>query len=151
MNQTVKWLREQTANRLLDLRNLDYVVRTDSFESLLDRAVGSFRADILALCDGVSNIDPAVRSECLSALKEMLRIEGQRDVSIRDLREVARRLGVPKYSRLTKADLLSEIAMRKQNGRKQQSNCESDCSVILPSSGDTGVERDGEIIMRLQA
>lgn len=130
MKMSLNRLREQVANRLLDLRNLEYLVRTDDFEALFERANDDLRQSIFTLCDGASSIDPSIRYECATVLKEMVRTEAQRDVSMKDLRKDAQKLNVPRYSRMSKSELLSEIAVRKERNGKQQPHCQPDCGAV---------------------
>lgn len=142
MNLTI--LREKVANRLLDLRRLDYIIQSDTLEIISKDH--RFTSIISAMIDGASSLDYKIRNSCLETLKDMIQIYEKRDVSIRDLREEARKIYVPKYSRLTKSELLSEITVRK-NGRSDQSNS----GEIQQDPGSIGIERISPSVMRLQA
>lgn len=76
--------------------------------------------------------DHRLRQAGIDALKAKIRRATNRDVPLRDLRDVARDLRVRNYSRLSKRELLMEIAGAQSRKLKSDSD-----SYRRPSDGDS--------------
>lgn len=155
MNQKLASLRGRVSNLLLDARSVEHLVRQDEFASMYERASADFQQQIDELCRGALHTEQRIRLESIATLKELLRIERQGDVSIRDLREEARNLGIPKYSRMDKAQLLSAITNKRNvsNGRKfcpENLAPESDSISILGNSSGAGILGDEPLVLHIQ-
>lgn len=115
---TLNGLREHIYNRILDARRVDHLIRQPTFESAYESSCPKEREEIPGILEGCMNPDSKIREKNFDRLTAWIREKNQIDVSIRDLREKARTANIPRYSRLTKAELLSKL----NNGTPHQSD-----------------------------
>lgn|SRR4051812_10343741 len=105
-------VRQNVHSLLLDLRNLQTLVESDTFEEALCVAVEADKTRIEKSLNDCSSPVTAVRSQAMSELKEVIRRLTQDEENMRSLRAKARELRIPHYGKMIKSSLLSEIALR---------------------------------------
>lgn len=81
---------------------------------LFESSSPEVRLQIEDLCMAVRDLEQGARIEALESLRSMVRSFAEKDISIRDLREEARNLGVQRYSRMDKLELRLAVAARKK-------------------------------------
>lgn len=108
-------LRAAIYNRICDTRNLEYAIRSSSFEEAYLKSSKEDQQALEVVIEGVFDSALGVRSETLALLHSWIREKTAKDISIRDLKETARNLNISGYSRMSKSQLLSELAKRKAN------------------------------------
>lgn len=105
---TVKILRENLHFKILNLRSIERILHTESFETIYSQASDIEKksvSDVIDKCDKLL-LDQWIKKEIKNA--SMLE-----ELSMKDLREMAKNLKVPDYSMISKSSLLSEILRRK--------------------------------------
>lgn len=122
-------LRQEVQRMLLDIRNLDYTLETESFDTAYRACTNEDRADIERLIKGCMIDDARMRCSAYIALRGLIRKYNVR--GIHELRDIASLLGIKGWSRLTKEELLTAI----ERARNAQTDSES--------SGRDSVTTDG--------
>lgn len=112
--KTLKEIRQHTYRAQLNARNLNRYVLGTEFEVAFNKADESLREEITKLiCIGdLYLLSKLVRSETESNIG---------DFNIRQLRSVASKMGIVRYSFMTKSELLIEISKR-SGGDEKASN-----------------------------
>lgn len=106
--KTLKEIRHHTYRAQLNARNLNRYVLSAEFEVAFNKADESLREEFAQLiCKGdLYLLSKLVRSETESNIG---------DFNIRQLRSVASKMGIVRYSFMTKSELLIEISKRSKD------------------------------------
>lgn len=108
--ETIHTLRCAIRERLLTVRCLERLVASDEFTIAYTKADELCRSEVHQFID---TIDIAAIKKWIH--KQNIVVANYGALSLRELRVIAQKLGVPFYSRLPKASLLSEIAKYGKN------------------------------------
>lgn len=144
LNPNLKHLLGKISNLLLDIRALERLVTQEDFMDLYESSSPEGRLRIEDLCEAVRHLNQKGRLDALYILREMVKSHAGHETSIRDLKEAAARLGIPRYSRMDKLTLRLAIAARKgSNGR-------ADSREVCENKGVFGISGDVANLMHLQ-
>lgn len=112
MDDKLRAIRQAAHERVLSARTIERIVESKEFEDYLRRSLSSGRLAAEQLItsgnkDGLDAWMAACRNEFDFAA-----------LSIRELRQLGAKLGIPNFNRMSKAQLLSEIENATQDDRK---------------------------------
>lgn len=112
-------LRNEIRVRSLALRSIERITSMEEFGVAYDKASPAQRAEVIQLINGC-NKDGLVRWLDIATRPDY------DSLSLRELRIMGQRCGVPYYSRLSKAMLLSEITRYRRDGYGKEATSSPD-------------------------
>lgn len=102
-------VRGKVYNHLLDLRSLYSLVNSEIFFETYQKVPQDEKSKADEIIDRGRSIDPSLRATAIGDLRDWLRRHNHSELTIRELRDIAQRIGILHYSRLSKEKLLTEI------------------------------------------
>lgn len=107
---TLKEIRVKQHHKVLDMRSIERMINNIGFEIIFSIAESKEKDEILL---HIQNGDKGLIEEWISKQNQ----KQISQMSLRELRQYARKVGIPYYARLPKSSLLSEI---NSYGRSQE-------------------------------
>jgi hypothetical protein len=120
-------IQEQIYNEILDLRSLEHLIKSKLFRAAWDSTTEEQHNLVLIY----------IKDKQCPFIKTWIRKHNQNTLTTRELKEIAYQLGIYRYSRLSKNELLQAI-MEHENGTATGSTSNGDSSQSRSPTPDAG-------------
>ena len=108
-------IRRNVSSLLRDLRSLERITNSESLARAMDAASPIERNALTVYLEECLTPDHALREICFRNLKREINRLNAADWNIRDLKDKASSMGIPRWSRMTKDELLVAIMQKESN------------------------------------
>ncbi len=100
---------QEVQGLLRDLRNLEYLLKSEQFALACERAIEPDKRLIDQLIRGSMIDDPKMRTRAMVALKLLIKRYTIEGMSSQDLKDLASQMQIKGWSRMTKDELIGAI------------------------------------------